>query len=39
VTITVPEDGTIDIRIFEKLLDISKVVWYDFEVRDGCAAE
>lgn len=36
MTITVPKSGIIDIKLFDKMLDISKVAWYSFkEQKDG----
>ena len=35
MTITIPENGEIDIESFKKLLDISKVEWYSLEEKDG----
>ena len=35
MTITVPASGFIDIKLFEKMLDISKVVYYSLEDKGG----
>lgn len=35
MTITIPENGAIDIESFKKLLDISKVEWYSLEEKNG----
>ena len=35
MTITVPKSGLIPLEALEKLIDISKVVYYDLEEKDG----
>jgi hypothetical protein len=34
--VTVPESGFVDIKLFQKILDISKIVYYTLKHRDGC---
>jgi hypothetical protein len=38
MTITVPENGEIDIEVFKNLLDISKIEWYNLEDKGGYLA-
>lgn len=36
MTITIPKSGIIDLHKFNKLLDITRVIYYTLEERDGC---
>ena len=36
MTIIVPNSGLIDLKLFNKLLDISQIAYYSLEVTDDC---